>query len=168
MRTLFGAVAGALGLAAVLTAYDLGERRAVSRDTTPMSTTQMAIGPDGVARPYLLPAGQAAYGQVVYATPTNWSPHTPAAPYGAYPVQSQVIERVAAPEPVVGRVSSQRSVAAERAAPQRSWQKSVLLIGGSAGTGAGLGALMGGKKGALAGAAIGGGTAAIYDQLKRH
>ena len=34
--------------------------------------------------------------------------------------------------------------------------------------GAGLGALMGGKKGALAGAAIGGGAAAIYDQVKRH
>ncbi|RPI48100.1 MAG: hypothetical protein EHM55_26130, partial [Acidobacteria bacterium] len=52
--------------------------------------------------------------------------------------------------------------------PRRSWQKSALLIGGSAGAGAGLGALMGGKKGALSGAAIGGGAAAIYDQVKRH
>ena len=34
--------------------------------------------------------------------------------------------------------------------------------------GRGLGALVGGKKGALAGAAIGGGAAAIYDQVKRH
>ena len=32
----------------------------------------------------------------------------------------------------------------------------------------GLGALLGGKKGALAGAAMGGGAAAIYDQVKRH
>ena len=52
--------------------------------------------------------------------------------------------------------------------PRRTWQKSALLIGGSAGTGAGVGALIGGKKGALAGAAIGGGAAAIYDQVKRH
>jgi hypothetical protein len=52
--------------------------------------------------------------------------------------------------------------------PARSWQKSALLIGGSAGAGAGLGALVGGKKGALAGAALGGGAAAIYDQVKRH
>jgi hypothetical protein len=57
---------------------------------------------------------------------------------------------------------------AERVASRRTWQKSALLIGGSAGAGAGLGALMGGKKGALAGAAIGGGSAAIYDQVKRH
>ncbi len=42
-----------------------------------------------------------------------------------------------------------------------------LLIGGSAAGGAGLGGLIGGKKGALAGAAIGGGAAAIYDQVKR-
>lgn len=140
MRTLFGAVAGALAMATVLVAYDLGERRSFSRDMTPMPTTQMAIGSDGVARPYLMPAGQATSEQVSYATE----------------------------QPVVRRVSSQRSVVSERATPQRSWQKSVLLIGGSAGAGAGLGALMGGKKGALAGAAIGGGAAAIYDQVKRH
>ena len=63
-------------------------------------------------------------------------------------------------------MSTQR--VASEVKPQRTWQKSALLIGGSAGTGAGLGALMGGKKGALAGAAIGGGAAAIYDQVKRH
>jgi len=70
-------------------------------------------------------------------------------------------------QPVVRRAASTRVV--ERSVePQRSWQKSALLIGGSAGAGAGVGALLGGKKGALAGAAIGGGTAAIYDQVKRH
>ena len=67
----------------------------------------------------------------------------------------------------MARRTSQRVV--ERSSqPTRSWQKSALLIGGSAGTGAGVGALIGGKKGALAGAAIGGGAAAIYDQVKRH
>jgi hypothetical protein len=179
MRTLFGAVAGALAVGAVLVAYDLGERRAFRRDlTTP--TTQMMIGPDGVARPYLVQAGQNAFGQPFPAQPYGWSSYatvpgavaaTPYSAYSAYPqypvVQPQYVsERVVTERPVVRRVATQRSVSEVR--PRRSWQKSALLIGGSAGTGAGLGALMGGKKGALAGAAIGGGAAAIYDQVKRH
>jgi hypothetical protein len=49
----------------------------------------------------------------------------------------------------------------------RSWQKSALIIGGSAGAGAGIGAAVGGKKGALIGAAIGGGAATVYDQATR-
>jgi hypothetical protein len=171
-----------LAVGAVLVSYDLGERRAFSRDMmTP--TTQMVMGPDGVARPYLVQAGQTAYGQPFAGQPYGWSPYAtapgvpygPVAPYGytAYP-QSQpqyapartqyVTERVVTDRPVVRRT---QRVASE-VKPQRSWQKSALLIGGSAGAGAGLGALMGGKKGALAGAAIGGGSAAIYDQVKRH
>jgi hypothetical protein len=63
-------------------------------------------------------------------------------------------------------VSTQR--VSSEVKPRRTWQKSALLIGGSAGAGAGVGALIGGKKGALSGAAIGGGAAAIYDQVKRH
>lgn len=51
--------------------------------------------------------------------------------------------------------------------PQRSVQKSLLIIGSSAGVGAGLGAAIGGKKGALIGAAIGGGGATIWDQATR-
>jgi hypothetical protein len=183
MKTLFGAVAGALAVGAVLVSYDLGQRRAFAGDMmTP--TTQMAIGPDGVVRPYLVQAGQTPQTQGAFAgQPLGWSPYgqyaTAApgtvAPYGGYPagaypvpVQTQyVTERVVTQQPVVRRVSSQR-VASEDVARKRSWQKSALLIGGSAGAGAGLGALMGGKKGAIAGAAIGGGAAAIYDQVKRH
>jgi hypothetical protein len=52
-------------------------------------------------------------------------------------------------------------------APGRSWKKTALVIGGSAGTGAGIGAIAGGKKGALIGAAIGGGAASIYEAVKR-
>ena len=51
--------------------------------------------------------------------------------------------------------------------PKRSWQKSALVIGGSAGAGAGIGALAGGKKGALIGAAIGGGAGSIFEAIKR-
>jgi hypothetical protein len=54
-----------------------------------------------------------------------------------------------------------------RTAPKRSWQKSALVIGGSAGAGAGIGALAGGKKGALIGAAIGGGAGSIFEAFKR-
>jgi hypothetical protein len=49
----------------------------------------------------------------------------------------------------------------------RSVKKSAVIIGSSAGVGAGGGAAMGGKKGALIGAAIGGGGAAIWDQITR-
>jgi hypothetical protein len=49
----------------------------------------------------------------------------------------------------------------------RSWGKSALIIGGSAGTGAGIGGIVGGKKGALVGAALGGGVASIYEGRHR-
>jgi hypothetical protein len=175
MRTLFGAVAGALAVGAVLVSYDLGERRAFNRDLmTP--TTQMVMGPDGVARPYLVQAGQTAYGQPLAGQPYGWSPYTTMAPaavapygsgaYAQYPTaQPQYVTERVVTQPVVRRAATQRVVSDGQ--PRRSWQKSALLIGGSAGTGAGVGALMGGKKGALAGAAIGGGAAAIYDQVKR-
>ena len=50
---------------------------------------------------------------------------------------------------------------------RRSWTKTALVIGGSAGAGAGVGALAGGKKGALVGAAIGGGAASLFEAFKR-
>lgn len=171
MKTFLGAVGGALAVGAIVGAYSLGEHRAMSRDQL-MPTTQMAIGPDGVARPYLV-STPAAYGQSPYATMPGWSPYAPAAPvavtpYAAAPARAQYAsERVVTDEPVVRRDSTQRPVSYEPVRERRTWQKTALLIGGSAGAGAGVGALIGGKKGALAGAAIGGGAAAIYDQVKR-
>ena len=50
---------------------------------------------------------------------------------------------------------------------KRSVKKSAVIIGSSAAVGAGVGALAKGKKGALIGAAIGGGGAAIWDQITR-
>jgi hypothetical protein len=55
----------------------------------------------------------------------------------------------------------------ERVERKRSWAKTAMVIGGSAGAGAGVGGLIGGKKGALIGAAIGGGAASIYEAKKR-
>ena len=49
----------------------------------------------------------------------------------------------------------------------RSVKKSAAIIGSSAAVGAGIGALAKGKKGALIGAAIGGGGAAVWDQITR-
>jgi hypothetical protein len=66
---------------------------------------------------------------------------------------------VAAPTPQV--------VSPREAKPERSWKKTAMIIGGSAGAGAGIGGLTGGKKGALIGAAIGGGAASIYEAVKR-
>jgi hypothetical protein len=51
--------------------------------------------------------------------------------------------------------------------PHRSWGKSALVIGGSAGTGAGIGGLVGGKRGALIGAALGGGVGSLYEGAHR-
>jgi len=49
----------------------------------------------------------------------------------------------------------------------RSWQKTAMIIGGSAAAGAGTGGIIKGKKGALIGAAIGGGAASIYEATRR-
>jgi hypothetical protein len=73
--------------------------------------------------------------------------------------------------PAVYSAPAPRQVVAREPAVRRSsgrtWQKSALVIGGSAGAGAGVGALAGGKKGALIGAAIGGGAATLYEATRR-
>jgi hypothetical protein len=165
MRTLFGAVAGALVLGTVLVSYDLGERHAFSRDLAAMQGYQQ------MGNPYLAQVGQMGYVSPYgpYATPlAAQNPYGAMVPAG-YATPQYVTERVVAPQPVVRRATTQRTYATERVTkPQRSWQKSALLIGGSAAGGAGVGALIGGKKGAGIGALLGGGSAAIYDQVKRH
>ena len=50
---------------------------------------------------------------------------------------------------------------------QRSWEKELLIVGGSAGGGAAVGALTGGKKGAGIGAGVGGLGGLIYDLATR-
>jgi hypothetical protein len=86
----------------------------------------------------------------------------------AYP-QPDIVERpVARTQTVRPRATRVSSVQArEEVEPKRSWKKTALIIGGSAGAGAGVGAIAGGKKGALIGAAFGGGAASIYEAVKR-
>ena len=170
MKTVLGAIGGALAVGAVLFSYNLGGRHATAA-MTPAPTTQMLVGPDGIARPYLI-SSQAPSAPGAMATLPGYSPYATATPlagpaYVATQPQAQYVsERVVTQRPVVRRVSTTRQTY-EPDVPRRSWQKSALLIGGSAAGGAGLGGLIGGKKGALAGAALGGGAAAIYDQVKR-
>jgi hypothetical protein len=76
----------------------------------------------------------------------------------------QVVARCEGAARTVARRSTARSV--ERV-PQRTKTKTALMIAGSAATGAGIGGALKGKKGALIGAAVGGGTASIYEAVKR-
>ena len=74
-----------------------------------------------------------------------------------------VVTRQAAPQRVVYQPARERVVAK----PKRSVKKSAVIIGSSAGVGAGVVALKGGKKGAGIGALVGGGGAALWDQITR-
>ena len=109
-----------------------------------------------------------------FATPT--APVTLATP-AAQPVAPQPLRLRTTPSPqrVVYREApasrvvqpAPERVYTEDARPERSWQKSALIIGGSAASGAGVGAIVGGNKGALIGAALGGGASSIYEATKR-
>jgi hypothetical protein len=71
-------------------------------------------------------------------------------------------------EPItVARPEQAQVVYREPVKKTRSVKKSAVIIGSSAGVGAAVGAAVKGKKGALIGAAIGGGGAAIWDQVTR-
>jgi hypothetical protein len=105
--------------------------------------------------PVAAPVGGSAYG-AVGAVPASY--------YGAPAVEAPVVYRPA-PRRVVYEEPVRRVV---RRPAKRSWQKSAIIIGSSAGIGAATGGAFKGKKGALIGAAIGGGAATIWDQATRH
>jgi hypothetical protein len=82
--------------------------------------------------------------------------------YAPYAQRTALVAPVARPAYAPVRQTEARPVV-----KKRSWQKTALVIGGSAGAGAGVGALIGGKKGAAIGAAIGGGAAGLFEAFKR-
>ena len=99
----------------------------------------------------------------------------PAAP--AVPLQPAVQERVVYSDRTVAqpvtRTTTGRSVSSAPARTVevkrgRTWQKSALIIGGSAAGGAGVGALLGGGSGARKGAVVGGLGGLVYDLATRN
>jgi hypothetical protein len=102
-------------------------------------------------------APQAAFAQPVYTQ----------AGYAQPVYRDDIVRRPVTQTRTVSQPSRSASSAARREESDRSWGKTAMVIGGSAGGGAGLGGLIRGKKGALIGAAIGGGAATIYEARKR-
>jgi len=100
--------------------------------------------------------------QVTYPGANRFASAPVSAPRAA---ATRTVYRTAAPAQGQDRVVTRETVAE---ANQRSWQKTAMIIGGSAATGAGIGGITSGKKGALIGAAIGGGAASIYEATRRH
>ncbi len=112
-----------------------------------------------------VPVGRPAQAMQPVATAPAWYGDSVASLPGEPPV---VYERPAprpAARPVTYRTAQYEPPRETRSG--RSWKKSAVIIGSSAGVGAGVGAAVGGKKGALIGAAVGGGSAAIWDQATR-
>jgi hypothetical protein len=107
-------------------------------------------------------------GQIVPVTPAAQPANISSLQTGFVPVaQRPVVERVAPQRTVYRPAAAQERVVVARENRGRTWQKTAMVIGGSAAGGAGVGAIVGGKKGALIGAALGGGAASIYEASKR-
>ena len=90
----------------------------------------------------------------------------------ARPVVYQDLEparvvRTAQPVSTARPVPARQVIYEEPVRKTRSVKKSAIIIGSSAGVGAAVGAAVKGKKGALIGAVVGGGGAAIWDQVTR-
>jgi hypothetical protein len=116
-------------------------------------------------------AAGAAYGASPVAYQPGFQPVSYTQPTAVEPAR---IVRTAYPEQVVTREAAPRVTSYQRAPervvvrqPKRSVKKSAIIIGSSAGVGAGIGAAVGGKKGAGIGALLGGGGAALWDQMTR-
>jgi hypothetical protein len=133
----------------------------LAADAAAPVNVQCAAGQRAVVRQFATTQGAASSVECVGAADQDLSIASP-----GYPLAPRAVPAVAtvaaAPQRVVYREPAPR-----RTATGRTWQKSALVIGGSAGAGAGVGALAGGKKGALIGAAIGGGAATLYEAAKR-
>ena len=188
MKSLWGGVA----LSALLFTVGCG----ATQNTTGVRAQEMAGSPAGMpvvvscephqrtlVRPVVVNGATISQVECVAADAQAAAAYAQQAAYAAPVAQAAPVRYVAArPAPVVYqdledarvvRTSSARPVQARRVVYQepvrqtRSVKKSVAIIGSSAAVGAGIGALAKGKKGALIGAAIGGGGAAVWDQITR-
>jgi hypothetical protein len=144
MKPVAAAVAGALISGVAM--YTVGARTATVDAFTQPAPVQTEVGQ--------------------YGPTTQFASTAPASTGGIVQVKNY---RTSAPRRTVSRESQRTSerVYVEDSRPRRTWQKSAMIIGGSAASGAGVGAIVGGGKGAAIGAAIGGGAASIYEASKR-
>lgn len=126
---------------------------------------QVLINGQAVAQVQCVAVDQQMYG-AAYGTPVSYG--TGVVAPRDYGYDTRVVQPAVMQQPVVYRepvrTTSSRRVVTDSG---RSVKKSAIIIGSSAGIGAGVGAAISGKKGALIGAAIGGGGAAIWDQMTR-
>jgi hypothetical protein len=196
MKAIIGGAAGvaALGGALLLAntrSTSTGVQASSPTPTVASTTASVPISVDcgegrlAVIKP--VAAGQ-AYSQVECTAAPAMAPQAFGVNYlvppGAYQypqpqAQPQVVyrDRVVY-QPVARSSSSTRSVRRtasyqpartyETARKGRTWQKSALIIGGSAAGGAGVGALLGGKSGAKKGAVVGGVGGLVYDLATRN
>lgn len=155
MSPVSAAVAGALISGVVMYAVGTRTGKVDAFAQQPPAYVQTVDGRIIAVTPAPQPAGSASALQLAGAAPVA----------AAQPA----VYRERVPQRTVYRTVpvQERVVVRETARPQRSWQKTALVVGGSAATGAGVGGLIDGKKGALIGAAIGGGAASIYEAAKR-
>jgi hypothetical protein len=145
---------------------------ALTASAAPAGSTPIAVncgpGQQALIRPSLI-AGQTI--SQVECVPIAGAPATMAYPGMAGPVPAayygQQMEQPVVYRPAPRPVAYRQAPRVVRHKTGRSWQKSAVIIGSSAGVGAGVGGAVKGKKGALIGAAIGGGVATIWDQATR-
>jgi len=159
LRTILGSAIGGLTAGAVALGVAALARPAAGPVTgvDPNNPYAMTVAYTGMPAP-----GAPGMAQPVYyaAQPAYYAPQPVASDLVSMPLR----RTRTAPRPVATR---QRVGSREDDRRDRSWGKTAMVIGGSAGGGAGIGGLIGGKKGALIEAAIGGGAATIYESTKR-
>lgn len=180
MRTtaaaFLGALVAVLGLAVWQTRASAPAAAAQGMPDVPAWTDVAATSlaePEPATRVRCAPGQQAVIHQAVVAgrlaTEAECvdAPAAPAARAAAFAPEIVEYPRAVPARMVVDEAAPVRTAPRRVESPKRSWKKTALVIGGSAGAGAGIGGLTAGKKGALIGAAIGGGAATIYEATKR-
>jgi len=147
-------------------------QRAVVRQVAVNGGLQAQVQCESVSSAFAPVATAGSYGMTPggYAQPIAY---TQPVAYSA-PLENARLVQTAYPQQVVTRQAPRRVVSYQPARervivrqPTRSVKKSAVIIGSSAGVGAAIGAAAGGKKGAGIGALIGGGGAALWDQMTR-
>jgi hypothetical protein len=158
-----GLVSGCAAEAKVLDPHQIEQQYGVSGAytgsiATPGGPMQGTIIPltlaDGRTAQLVIPQRQASDVRSVYLVDND----------GLHPVQ---LKENASRQEVIGAPAIVQRRSEPQRATTRTWEKEVLIIGGSAGAGTAIGALAGGKKGAGVGAAAGGVGGLIYDLLTR-